>query len=478
MLGPTQQTDEKLFYYGINLNKRVRSDNPLRRIQEVVDFGFTRERVAGYYGSNGHESEDPIVILKLMLLLFLDDVSSERELMRIVSERLDYMWFLGFGLEDEIPNHSVLSKARRRWGAEVFEELFVRIVQQCVEAGLVQGAKIHMDSSLVDASASKESVKAALRVVYQEEEHKLDDWEPGSGLNRRLASRTDPDAAIVAKGGHGELRPRYKTHRAVDDRAGVITAVKTTGGDRNEGHELGSLVTQHEATTGKPVETVVADAQYGTHANYLWCQKRGIESHMANLQEHKAGREQGGIFGVEYFHYDASTDSYQCPAGQRLEHYQVDRFYRVHVYKAKSQVCQDCELRTQCVRGAHGRQVKRHFDQELIDKARSESRSPGAYRDRRRRRHLMEGSFADAANNHGLKRSRWRRLWRQQIQDLIIASCQNIRILLRATKGPRPAWAAGQAVFAVMLTPWMRSRRRFDVVNKMEREAQCLSLHF
>jgi hypothetical protein len=43
---------------------------------------------------------------------------------------------------------------------------------------------------------------------------------------------------------------------------------------------------------------------------------------------------------------------------------------------------------------------------------------------------LLEGSFADAANNHGFKRARWRRLWRQQIQDFLIAAIQNIRILL------------------------------------------------
>ena len=70
-------------------------------------------------------SVDPIIIVKLMLLLFLDDIRSEWELMRIVPLRLDYLWFLGYGLEDEVPNHSVLSKARTRWGAEVFERLFV-----------------------------------------------------------------------------------------------------------------------------------------------------------------------------------------------------------------------------------------------------------------------------------------------------------------------------------------------------------------
>src|SRR5213075_1439693 len=53
-----------------------------------------------------------------------------------------------------------------------------------------------------------------------------------------------------------------------------------------------------------------------------------------------------------------------------------------------------------------------------------------ARRDRKRRHHLMERSFADATNNHHFKRARWRRLWRQQIQDYLIAAIQNVRILL------------------------------------------------
>ncbi len=432
MMGPAQQADEKLFYYGINLNRRVRADNPLRRIMEAVDFRFVRESVAGAYGKKGHESEDPIVIMKLMLLLFFDDVASERELMRIVGERLDYMWFLGFGLEDEIPNHSVLSKARKRWGQSVFEDLFVRILQQCMEAGLVDGKKIHMDSSLIEANASKDSVRSALRAVYRQEEQKLDE-EPDPGEGRKRESRTDPDAVVVGKGQQLESRPRYKTHRIVDDQTGVITALKTTRADRNEGHELAALVESHELNTTQQVETIVADAQYGTYENFLWCQKRGIRSHMADLQEYKKGREPGGLFGQEYFHYEEQTDSYQCPGGQQLQHHQINRTRRVHIYKAEAASCQACTLRTQCTRGPQGRTLRRPFGQELIHKARIESKSAVARQDRRRRRHLMEGSFADAANNHGFKRSRWRRLWRQQIQDLLIACCQNIRILLNAT---------------------------------------------
>src|SRR5262245_20882687 len=161
MIGPIQEREPKLFHYGVNLEKRVRSNNPLRAVKAAVDFGFVRKRVASLYGKDGHESEDPIVIMKLMLLLllFMDNVSSERELMRMVGERLDYLWSLELDLDDEIPNHSVLSKARKRWGGGIFEEVFITTVQQCVAAGLVDGQKIHMDGSLIDANAAKESLR-------------------------------------------------------------------------------------------------------------------------------------------------------------------------------------------------------------------------------------------------------------------------------------------------------------------------------
>src|SRR5215212_6925251 len=125
MIGPIQQSDARLFHYAVNLEQRVRASNPLRAIKSAVNFSFVRPRVKAFYGRDGHQSEDPIVILKLMLLLFLDNVASERELMRTIPERLDYLWFLDFDLDHEVPNHSVMSKARARWGTEVFEELFV-----------------------------------------------------------------------------------------------------------------------------------------------------------------------------------------------------------------------------------------------------------------------------------------------------------------------------------------------------------------
>src|SRR4029453_6005580 len=120
-----QKSEPELFNYAVNLEKRVRSNNPLRPVKGALVFSFVREEVAHWYGKKGTESVAPEVILKMMFLLFFDDIKSERELMEVIGERLDYLWFLDFGLDDKVPDHSVLSKARARWGKEVFENLFV-----------------------------------------------------------------------------------------------------------------------------------------------------------------------------------------------------------------------------------------------------------------------------------------------------------------------------------------------------------------
>ena len=148
-----------------------------------------------------------------MLLLIFYNVRSERELMDTISERIDWLWFLGYDLDSEIPNHSVLSKARKKWGSEVFKSFFERIVIQCVEAGLVEGSKIFMDSSLIDANASNESVldtkflKHQLHENYWKLEARLEEINESTDPSRkyvkqnsRFISTTDPDAAIVNRG--------------------------------------------------------------------------------------------------------------------------------------------------------------------------------------------------------------------------------------------------------------------------------------
>jgi IS5 family transposase len=220
-----------------------------------------------------------------MLLLILYNVRSERELMDALSERLDWLWFLGYTIESPIPDHSVLSKARTRWGQDAFKHFFERIVLQCVEAGLVDGTRIFMDSSLIDANASNNSVvdthalKRYLNEQYRELEKRLDanvgetaesaeadSRKTRTVVNSRYVSTTDSDASIVRHAG-GRAKLRYKTHRAVDGLHEVITTVKVTPGAVDDGREMGFLIEEHEKNTDVTITTVVADSKYGTKEN-------------------------------------------------------------------------------------------------------------------------------------------------------------------------------------------------------------------
>jgi transposase len=451
MMGEEQRSEPELFNYAVNLEKRVRANHPLRQIKAAIDFSFVREEVAHCYGKKGNESVAPEVILKMMFLLFFDDIKSERELMEVIGERLDYLWFLDYGLDEKIPDHSVLSKARARWGKQVFESLFIRTVAQCVEAGLVSGSKLHVDSSLVDADASKESVIkgppeliAALKRAYRATESKLEESstpESYQAVNDRMMSQSDPDAAMVRKGS-GDSRPRYQHHRVIDDQKGVITATETTPGSIAENKKLLDLLDQHESNTRCQAQIVVADHKYGTQENYVACQALGLTTHMGDAGSKAHRGHAPDIFGDDAFSYDPSSNIYRCPAGQTLKPRRVHPIRRTIEYKAPARVCGACALRAQCTRSQHGRTGQRHEKQGLLDIARAQAHSIAARRNRKRRQHLMERSFADAANNHHFKRARWRRLWRQQIQDYLIAAIQNVRILL-AHQNPKPSAVMG-----------------------------------
>jgi hypothetical protein len=269
-----------------------------------------------------------------------------------------------------------------------------------------------------------------------------------------MMSVTDPDAALVRRG-TGQSRPRYHHHRVVDDAKGVITAVETTPGSIAENKKLIELIDQHEVNTGHKVETAVADHKYGTTENYVACQNRSITTHMGDASKGQNNHHEGEIFPESAFLYDAASDTYRCPAAQLLRPRRLHPTRRTIEYVARKGVCAACALRSQCTRSSLGRTIKRHEHQLLLDRARLQAHSPAARRDRQRRQHLLERSFADAANNHHFKRSRWRRLWRQKIQDHLIAAIQNIRILL-AYHRPKRSAAVALVPPAFLSKSWWR----------------------
>jgi transposase len=506
-----------LFSYHIDLEQRIPADHWLRAMAAVLDLSFVIPTVRHLYGRSGNVSLDPRVILKMMLLLFLYDVPSERELIEQIRVRLDFLWFLGFDLDTEIPDHSVLSKARARWGEEVFQKLFIRIVQQCVEAGLVSGSLLHIDSTIVKASASKDSVVtsspemvSALRQAYQQQQSKLEvlpaeppesqpapqkqaaepvskpapqaiatvvkgqtDARPQTApatntpelrvvaaadsshstpspksegknlpVNSTHISTTDPEAEL-ARNKSGVTELNYKEHRLVDDAHGVITALATTTSNVPDGSQLPGLYEQHALNSGlKAGEvTLAGDHHYGTAPNYIYCAQQGVRAHLAQAS---ANLEERGKLPLSQFVYEPSQDRLRCPAGHYLRLHQQRPEEQLKVYLIEEpKLCADCALREQCTDSKRGRSIRRHEQAELVEAARCEANSWAAAYSRKRRRHVMEGSFADAFNNHGAKRARWRGLARQRIQSWLIATVQNFRVLVRKLAG-RPAATAAQ----------------------------------
>lgn len=55
-----------------------------------------------------------MVFFQLQLVMFFEDIRSERLLMRLVADRLSVRWDLGDDLDDPFPDHSSLSRIRTR----------------------------------------------------------------------------------------------------------------------------------------------------------------------------------------------------------------------------------------------------------------------------------------------------------------------------------------------------------------------------
>jgi transposase len=133
----------------LSLEELVPKDNFYRRLEEKLNLSFVRKLVGDRYASVGRPSVDPVVFFKLQLVLFFEDLHSERRLMEVAADRLSIRWYLGYDLDEPLPDHSSLTYIRQRYGLEVFRCFFEQIVELCIEGGLVWGKELYFDSTKV-----------------------------------------------------------------------------------------------------------------------------------------------------------------------------------------------------------------------------------------------------------------------------------------------------------------------------------------
>jgi transposase len=161
---------EKLFT-DFKLSERIPPFNFYRRLKETIDLDFLYPLTKGFYGSSGQKSIDPIVFFKLCLVGYLENITSDRKLIDHCSLRLDILYFLGYDIDEELPWHSTISRTRQLFPESVFEEVFTKVFNLCVEAGMVSGHTQAIDSAPVKANASMDSLE--LKVPEEELEAHL-----------------------------------------------------------------------------------------------------------------------------------------------------------------------------------------------------------------------------------------------------------------------------------------------------------------
>ena len=136
MLGPPKVRDLTRPVV-VSLESAVPKNHFYRHLERTLDLTFVRDLVATHYAEAGRPSIDPVAFFKLHLVMFFEGIRSERKLIEIASLNLAHRWYLGYNLDEPLPDHSALSKIRTRFGLPVFRRFFAAIVERCIAAGLM-----------------------------------------------------------------------------------------------------------------------------------------------------------------------------------------------------------------------------------------------------------------------------------------------------------------------------------------------------
>lgn len=169
MLGLKRKSDTCYHYFF--MDELIPDDHILKLIDKHVDFSFIRKKTKHLYSNTGRPSIDPEILVRMLLIGYLNGITSERKLCEEIRLNVAYRWFLYLGMADKIPDHSTISKNRHGRFREsgVFQDVFDEIVRQCKEMGLVNGEQVTVDGSLVHADASKKSMEPVVVNISPEE---------------------------------------------------------------------------------------------------------------------------------------------------------------------------------------------------------------------------------------------------------------------------------------------------------------------
>ena len=405
-------------------------------------------------------------MIRMLLVGYVFALRSERRLCSEVQVNLAYRWFCKLSVEDQIPDHSVFSRARheRFRESDALRRVFEGVVAKCLAAGLVGGEAFSVDASLIKADVDKKrrvsgdqpinwpKAEAASRAVREyitaldaarsdEERRDADPGGPSSGSGRgkprKEVSLTDPQATWVVRPGVDPFFA-YDANYLIDNKAGII--VDAEGTRANRVVEIAVTQTMMERVSrrfGLRPQRLAGDTVYGAVRLLKWLVDRSVTPHIPVWD--KAARHDG-TFSRADFVFDQERNIYICPGGAVLASTgNIDQGHIVY-YRASKSDCSTCSLKPKCTT-AVVRKVTRDLDEDVRDHIRALANTE-AFQQSRRERKKVEMRFAHMKRILRLDRLRLRGLSGVRDEVLLTATAQNLRRLVKLLGRTPPPFAA------------------------------------
>ena len=230
------------------LGRAPGSVGPLDRIAGLVKWYRFEKLLSGLRdGGPGNPGYPALVLFKALLLQSLYGLS-DRELEEALADRLSFRRFAGLGLEDPVPDHTVLCRFRQRLiEAALLERLFAELDRQLDKAGVMVKRGTMLDATVIAAVSA-----------------------PPKGDGRG----GDAEAGFAKRQGKAGATFGYKAHVGVDQGSGLIRAVETTAANVTDTVVADRLIRGDE-------RVVWADAAYDTQARRARLKAEGRKARIA-----------------------------------------------------------------------------------------------------------------------------------------------------------------------------------------------------
>jgi transposase len=387
-----KQLQPQLFT-SVNLLDLVPVDNFYRKLLTELDLHFIYKATQKYYGKEGQESIDPVVFFKILLVGYLNNINSDRQLIAFCSDSLSIRLFLGYDVHEPLPWHSTISRTRSLYGEEVFLSLFKNVLALCVQKGMVRGKRQAVDSVFIKANASMDSLVekevlddasafvneleansefkvtttrkklVAQHHAWQEEAYKgmpnatgkdkIDEFgniiRPKYLSNHTHYSPTDPDAKISVKPGKAR-QLNYFGQIAVDDAHHVITGACADFADKRDSQcleQIIELTQENLAQNDIELEEVLADGGYSSGEALAYLHDKNIDAYIPNFGQYKPERD-GFIFNKEQNQYECIKEGGNQAKllfkGEKTD----SKGYTKRTYRSSESDCKNCPLRESC----------------------------------------------------------------------------------------------------------------------------------